>query len=450
VIDVPRARRWVASDRGADVAFKAALALSLVVLYVVGRRQWFIRDDFAFVITRNVIRGTHGVDDWLFAAQDGHWMTPPILVYRAVQNVFGLDSYWPFLLPTMLVHLTTVVLVRVLCRRCGVSPWTSTLVCSVLLVFGSGWENIAFGIQLTYNLSIVAFLAHVLLVDHEGAPDHRDVVGAVIALVGMSSSGFGPFFLFGVALLLVLRKRWVALAIATVPQALAFVWWYLTWYRDPIKDRLTGPRTRVPEFAIRGIVATFDGLVGISVLAGLALVAGIVIALWRGVPGRARTLLWTMWGTTIVMFLGIGWTRIGFGLDSAGVSRYRYMGAMLLAVALGLAIDALVRWSPAAVAAGRVVLVASATVNAGVLHYESSQWADRANEARDLYALIEGSGLGGEAAPDTVPYEFNPDVKLRWLPYLVEEGAVTPRSPANDSELARVRAALGLAPTAPP
>jgi hypothetical protein len=443
-MNVVEARRWAASDRGAELAFRIALAVSAVVFIVVGRHQWFIRDDFAFIITRNVIREDHGWDEWLFVAQDGHWMTPPILVYRLVEVLFGIDSYWPFLLPTLAAHVGIVLLVRVICRRVGVSAWTTTLICSVLLVFGSGWENIVFGIQITYNLSLLAFLAHVVLADHDGPPDWRDAVGAVIGVVGMSSSGFGPFFLFGIALLLVLRRRWIPLAIATVPQALAFAWWYLQWYDDPIADELGGPRTRVPEYAVRGISATFEGLVGIAALTGLALVAAIAVVIWRGSPGRNRIVLVTLWATAIVMFLGVGWTRIGFGLDSASVSRYRYMGAMLLAPALALAIDTLVRWTPAAVATARAVLGVSVVLNAGWLHNFGSDWASRAQRARDLYEVTAGADLGVQADPERTPEPFNPDVTVRWIPYLVDEGAVVPRPPADDAELQRVRAALGL------
>ena len=148
-------------------------------------------------------------------------MTPPILIYRGVQNLFGIDSYWPFLVPTMLVHVATVLLVRVLCRRCGVSAWTTTLMCAALLVFGSGWENIVFGIQITYNLSLCAFLAVLVLVDHDGAPDRRDVLAAVVGLIGVMSSGFGPFFVVGAAVFVVVRRRpWRTLLLVVGPQAL--------------------------------------------------------------------------------------------------------------------------------------------------------------------------------------------------------------------------------------
>ena len=84
----------------------SAVALGLFAL--IGRRQWFIRDDWAFVLTRRAMREQLGVSDWLFTAQDGHWMTPPLLVYWVIEQVFGIDSYWPFLLANMALHVAAV------------------------------------------------------------------------------------------------------------------------------------------------------------------------------------------------------------------------------------------------------------------------------------------------------------------------------------------------------
>jgi hypothetical protein len=450
-VDVDEWRSRIGSDRGADIAFKIAITVSLVVFYVVGRRQWFIRDDFAFLITRNLIRTQHGIDAWLFAAQDGHWMTPPILVYRVVQNLFGIDSYWPFLIPAMAIHVLTVLLVRAVCRRCGVSPWTTTLTCALLLVFGSGWENIVFGIQITYNLSLCSFLAVVLLVDHDGRPDRHDALAAVVGLVGVMSSGFGPFFVAGAAVLMVLRRRpWLAIAAVVGPQAVAFAAWYLQWYEDPVADTVTGPRSQVPAYAVRSVVATFEGLAGIATLSGVAIAAALAVTLWRGTLTAARRTLTTLWVTALVMFLGVGFSRIGFGLDSAGVSRYRYMGAMLLAPALAAAIDAIARWSPNGRATARVVLGTSVVLNAGQLHTLGAEWAIRAREAQDVYELVSGSGLAPQADQALDPVEFNPDVSVHWLRWLVDEGAVTPRAPANDVELEQVRSVLRLPPAVAP
>ena len=110
----------------------------------------------------------------------------------------------------------------------------------LLLVFGAGWENLVFAVQIVYNFSLLAFLGQMLLVDHDGPLDRRDGFGVLVSLVGVSSSGFGPFFGFGVGLLLVLRRRWLAAVVAVVPQALAWIWW---WSRGaPIRPAATARR----------------------------------------------------------------------------------------------------------------------------------------------------------------------------------------------------------------
>ena len=130
--------------------------MAAAVFVRVGRRQWFIRDDWAFIFTRERVHQTSGLAAMLFTAQDGHWMTGPILIFRGIHAIFGTGSYWPYLIPTIACHLGIVVMIRQLMLRVGVAQWTATILAGMLSVFGSGWENIVFAVQLTYNLSLVA------------------------------------------------------------------------------------------------------------------------------------------------------------------------------------------------------------------------------------------------------------------------------------------------------
>ena len=83
------------------------------------------------------------------------------------------------------------------------------------------------------------------------------------------------------------------------------------------------------------------------------------------------------------MFAGIGVQRVGLGLQFAESSRYVYMGAMLLAPMIAVAIDRLGVLSPAALHAGRLILVASALLNIGQLLGFGSDWAKRSTCERD-------------------------------------------------------------------
>lgn len=439
-----------ATDQGARWGFWIAFVVGVAVVVTVSRDQWFIRDDWALVITRTAVRDSAGWKEWLFSAQDGHWLTVPVLIYRAIQNVFGLGSYLPFLVPNLLAHIAAVLLVRVICRRCGVSAWTTTLVCVTLLVFGAGWENIIFAIQISYNLSLVAFLGQVVLVDHDGPPNRRDVVGAGLAVIGVMSSGFAPIFIGGIGLLLVLRKRWWALALAVIPQGLVYAWWYIFWESGSATAVPPGSKSLVPEFVARGLGSTMRSMVTLPGVAGVALLGTIGIALWRGSGWRAQSTLLALWGTASVMLIGIGFERVGLGVESAASSRYQYMTAMLLAPAFALAVDQLLRLAPPALWAGRIVMAFAIVVNTGWLLRSGHDFSAQSHREKDTFELSAGSGLLGQADPNRVPEPYSPDVTVRWLPWMVDEGAITARTPANQAEIDRVRVALGLQPALPP
>jgi hypothetical protein len=431
-----RARRawaFVSSDDGARWGFYLALLGSAVVLYVAGRHQWFIRDDWALLTTRRRILHDSGVGSWLFVPQDGHWLTVPALIYRLLDNLFGLASYWPFLLTAMVPHVATVFLVRILCRRHGVSAWTTTLVCTILLVFGSGWENILFGIQVSYNLTLLGFLAQLVLTDHDGPVDWRDWVGLLCAFVGLLSSGFGPFFIVGIAVFLLLRGRWLAAAIAAVPQLLAYGWWWWAWARDAPTSVRTGGKSQVAAFTARALNATFQGLVGLAGIAGVALVATLAVVLWRR-SGRLQAMLIALAVTTVLMFAGIGWERVGLWLQMAEASRYVYMGAMLLAPAFALAVDRLGVLAAPALAAGRIVLATSVLLNIGSLLSYGTDWSDRAACDRTALSLLAGSPQTASLAPDYQALQFSPDVAIFDLQHLLAAHAITARQPATPAE----------------
>jgi hypothetical protein len=445
--DLARAAwRRLSTDEGAAWTFRAALVLTVPVMYIVGRHQWFIRDDWAFIVTRNAIREQVGWQEWLFLPTIGHWMTVPLLIYRGIENTFGIDSYWPFLAVNMAIHIGIVLAVRRLCRRAGVQAWTTTLVCAGLLMFGAGWENIVFAVQITYGLSLLAFLVQLLLVDHEGPIDRRDIAAAALAIVGVMSSGFGPFFLVGMTFLLVARRRWRALAVAVGPQLLALAWWWLAWGSDSPEESAGGSIADVPAYAVNGVIATFQSLTGIAALGGIAAVAAFAVALWRGTGWRVQSLLLTLWLTAAAMYVGLGTQRVGLGVENAAISRYQYMGAMLLVPAFALAFDQLRTISVEASWVGRVVLVVAAVLSLGSLRTHAAAWAIRATDERHTLELIAGSGLVTQADPSHQPLPFSPDVRVSTIASLVDQGAITPRTPTTPEDLALVRAALGLAP----
>jgi hypothetical protein len=366
----------------------------------------------------------------------------PILVWRLLQSLFGIGSYWPYLATMLAVNVGIVLAVRQLCRRVGAHEWTTTLVCAVLLVLGAGWENIVFAIQLTYNLSILAFLVHLLLSDHDGPVDRRDLAGVLVGAIGVMSSGFGPIFIVGIALFHALRRRWLAMAVAAAPLATLWGVWFLTHGDDPASEARPGGRGQLPRFVMRGVTAVFDGLTSIPSLGGVALLASLAVLCWLGWRRREAVLLLTLAATTVVMFTAIGFQRVGFGIESAAASRYVFMGAVLLAPLFALTVDQLGKVTPPAAWAGRIVVAASALLNVGWLASYASDWADRSAEQRLAFELVAGSPAASSTDPSVTPVPFSPDVTIGDIPWLVAEGAITPRPVASAVEQALLDAAL--------
>jgi hypothetical protein len=430
------------SDRAANRAFAGFVLAAMVVFAVVGRDQWFIRDDWAIVLTREKMSARGDVVDSYLLAKDGHWMTIPIAVYRVLDALFGLGSYWPYLVVNLAAHTTIVVLVRVICARVGVSAWTATLVCGSLLVLGSGWENIVFAVQITYNFSLLAFLAQLVLVDRDGPIGKREVLAAVAGIVGVASSGFGPFFVAGTFLLLVLRGRVLAAFVVSAPATAAFGWWWLTFGSDEAADTRGRPLTLVPDFVTLVLTNIFEALTPVGTLVGIAMLATTAVLAWRARDPRAHDVLVTMAVTMLVMVLGVAVERVGFGVEFAASSRYAYMGAVLIAPAFALGVDQLGRIGRPAMLAGLLALAAGAGMQAARLAARADDWADRAAVERHQLELFAAAPLPPGFDMDQACLGFSPDVRCHDVPALVADGAITPRPPATDADRAYLEGLL--------
>jgi hypothetical protein len=445
----PVNRSWVdrvESDSAARWTMWVAWPIGVLVVVVISRNQWFARDDWAFLFTRERLQEAAGVDSMLMTPQDGHWMMWPILVFRGLYDLVGTRSYVPYLLVLWATHVGAVVLAHLWMRRFGVTAWISTLMTTLLLVFGAGWENLVFAVQIVYNISLLAFLGQMLLVDHDGPIDRRDGFGVVVSLIGVSSSGFGPFFGFGVGLLLVLRRRWLAAVVAVVPQALAWTWWWVTWGADPAADRGSANLRFVVHWTEHGLWAVFGSLSGTGMLAWPAIVLCVAIACWSGTGAYRRAPVIAMLATVLVMYIGIGTRREVFGLLASAWPRYQYMAAMIAAPVLAFGLDQIRRFASWATWVPRAVLLLAIARNIVWMHDGAESWSAASDADRRLFALVAGSDQRFAAPPDRSMSAFSPDVLVIDLDTLVADGAIEPVAPTTPEERAAVAAALGLSP----
>jgi hypothetical protein len=313
----------------------------------------------------------------------------------------------------------------------------------MLAVFGSGWENIVFAIQLVYNLSLLGFLVHLALIDHEGPPNHRDALGVIAGLVAVASSGFGPFFIVGTLVFMVMRRRWKAAAIATIPTTVACAWWWLFYGQDPAGKANGGSFSELPSYVNRGLEAVFQGMTSTASLVGVALLATLGVLLWRHRNPAAHDLIFSLAVTAMAVYVGLGIQRGGFGIETAANSRYVYIGAVLFMPAFGVAVDLLARIATPALWAGRLVLLGATAMNIGALRSNGDEWAGRSAYERNLLEMVAASPAVSTVPKDNAPLSsFSPDVRIGDLPELVADGALHPHAATTAEEKGLVDAAL--------
>ena len=125
----------------AVVGIVAVLAVGFLVWLGLGLT--FFADEWAVIADRAVT-----VED-LLAPFNEHWLAVTIVVYRGLLGLVGMDTYVPYLALLAVLHALVAILVYLLVRR-RTCPAVAVGIAVVVLLFGSGFENLFWGIQIGF------------------------------------------------------------------------------------------------------------------------------------------------------------------------------------------------------------------------------------------------------------------------------------------------------------
>jgi hypothetical protein len=455
--DVGSTRRSISSPRAALGVFGAVEVVALPLLFWWGRGGWFTFDDWDLLAQR-----TAGRAHDLFLPHGDHWSTLPILVYRALWWVFGIRTYVPYQVLVIVFHLVAAALLREVMRRAGTAPWTATIFAGVFVFFGVAADTILVGFFMTFLGSLVFGLVHLLLADHDGPVDRRDVLGLVAGLVGMLFSGVAVTMVVVVGLSTLVRRGWRIALLHTVPLGAVYLIWLRVIGTEGTRLPLTRPSlTDVARFVAVGVRAAFSGLgqiPGVGLALAATLVVGLVVgrAFGRSTRIRASEPLALLAGAVIFLVstaFGRAGTLIfipGGGPENARASRYVYLVVAMGLPALALATDFLIRrWrrlAPFLLLLPLLGLVGNVQKLADFHH-------DRPSSAGTRRTLLNAPHLAlASSLPRSVePDEFHaPGVTLGWLIDGVRSGRV-PAPPATPKiDLATETLKLALRPSPEP
>jgi hypothetical protein len=453
--EVPPAR-----DRSAQLAaaaFGVYLAVALPVLvFGLGRDHWFFYDEWDFLADREI-------DDAgdLLRPHNEHWSTIPIILYRLLYAAFGLRTYRPYQVMVVLSHLALALVLRAVMRRAGVHPWTATLVAAVLVLFGSGQQNIVWAFQVGFVGAAACGFAQLLLADHDGPIGRRDLAGLAVGFAGLLFSGVAVTAAVVTGIALLLRRGWRPAAFHTVPLGLVYVGWYVVvdpqQPPDEVRSGLAGTLGEIWGFERTGIGESFKALTynpwglgeWLGLLLAVVLVVGLAVALRERGPASVRGELAPVVALLAgpIVFMGIsGYGRGFFGAAAGSASRYLYLiGAMLLP-ALAVAIDALMRRHRVAGLAALALLLSGVPGNiARFGEGKDTLAASYHNKTEDLIEGMAHSPWVTDAAPDGRPLLGGAsEVTTSWLADQARLGNISEPRALDDATAAEVAVYLAL------
>ena len=327
---VPRA--WgtrLLADGGANLPAGPLLFLicgaSALVLVLLGSRLTFFNDDWYFLLQRPGF-STESV----FAPHNGHLSALPVLLYKGLVEMFGLDSQVPFRVVLALsVAALGVVMYLLVTERAG---RLLGLVAAAILVFlGPASEDLLFFASITLIGALTAGLGALLALERDTR--RRNAVACLLLVSAISMSGLGMAFVVAAAISVALRRRPAQLWIPAVPSLLFLVWWVAYGSDAPSGlsvDNLDG----LPEYVLDCITSglgAIGGQTGRSAveLGRILLVALVVVIAVRLIRGRRPS-------SGVLVFIGAALTFWGLSGASyipgreAIASRYQLVHVALL------------------------------------------------------------------------------------------------------------------------
>ncbi len=425
-----------------------SLIVGFAVIAWLQRSQWFFFDEWAFL---------EPTSPGLLAPHVGHWSTSPLLLFHGFRDWFGLDSYFPFAMAVTVAHLAVAHVIWRIVRRAGADPWIATAGVSVLIVLGTGSENILWAFQVGFLGGLALGLTSFLLALQDDWSRRRFVGAILVSLFALTWSGTAiPLVVASAAVWW--RKR--GFRTAAVYSAIAGGV-YLTWYAAFALGNPNNPDTggwgaekllvKVPEFVGVMLIYGFQDIFpvfGIGAIVLVALLAWLVVLRVRraSVPGLSTALILT--AAAVLFSLLTAFSRASFSIGGGRSSRYVYVLVVLL---LPLACVALTR-AAARVRLGRTAVVALLLVLGGyqghlLLVHASAEAEREAGSDRVLSAALslyleDPSQVDLAAQPEGV---WAPDLVLADLVDLYTSGRF-PIDPFTPEDLAQARENVGVSP----
>ena len=402
-----------------------SLALAAVVLVVLARRQWFFFDEWSFLVP--------SLEDNLLNPHVGHWSLTPILLTRALRGIFGLTTYWPYILLSIAVHLVLCHLLWRVMRRIGVNGWIAAALALLLALLGAGAENILWAFQVGFMGAIALGIAVILLVDGPRLTPARWVATVFLSMWSVTFSGTAIAVLVAAGLVALARHGFLKAAFLLGPSGVLYLGWYLAFRSE--MGVSNGPASlgaagiEVPEYVGHVFV---DGLDKVLPVVGAGSIAVFCLLLWIALTSNRwrgpAVIAYALVIAAVLQATLTAFSRSSLGVEAASSGRYIYAVVAVLLPAIGMAFTWFARERAGVVAVLTVLTMLIAGYNLALLVRASGLQAtvEHASQQRIFAALDIVSEPGADYPSGIRPEPVHaPDVTVADLLALEEAGWLT-------------------------
>jgi hypothetical protein len=342
----------------------AALCVaSAATLVVMGTNLTFFNDEWYILMQRPGLSA-----DTIFEPNNQHLSAIPVLVFKTLVELFGLDEQLPFrlLLAAVVVSLAVLVFAYV---RDRLGPGLALVAAALLLFLGPAWEDLLWSFQIGLVGSTATGVAVLILLERD--TPRRNLAACLLLVVSILLSDVGVPFIAGAAVAVALRRRPAQLWIPGAA-ALVFAGWWIAYGTDARSDFNVGNLARSPAYLIDSASSGLSSLAGLTerpggetdLLAwGRPLLALVAVAVAFAFTRRSRPAPFLL---VVVAAAVVFWVLVGSNFivgREATSSRYQLVTATFVVL---IGAEAFRGFRPGPVALGTVICLAVVAIGSNL------------------------------------------------------------------------------------